>query len=148
VATYDKELMIIEVPNFKPVAATKIPKKMGSVADLMYKTRQTRLALQKQVDALQAQETLLKNHVINNLPKSNATGTSGQIGCVKSVPKSKYVVEDWEKVYRYIKRHNAFEMLQKQLGQKAVEERALAAGKRGLPGIGLSGYTDVSLTKA
>lgn len=139
--------MLIELPNFKPIAASRIPKRMGTVADLYYKTKQTRLALQKQVDLLKEQEKHLRDHVINTLPKSNATGVSGSLANVRTIPKTTLQAVDWEKVYKYIKRHDAFEMLQKRLSDKAVQERMDAARGHKLPGIIENGYVDVSLTK-
>jgi len=140
-------LMLIELPTFKPILATKIPKRIGTVPDLLYKTKQTRLALQKVVDLLKVQEQTLKDYAINTIPKSKSTGVSGAIANIRIVPKTALRATDWEKVYKFIKANDAFEMLQKRLSDKACEERLDARGKRGLPGIEEYPYVDISLTK-
>lgn len=139
--------LLITVPTFKAMAKTKMPKRVGSVADLLYSTRQTRLALQKVVEELQKQETALKNHVIERLPVSDATGAAGKIARVQVIPKTTVQVEDWDKFYAYVRRNNAFELLQRRLSATNVRERLEHAGKRGLPGVKEEGYKDISLTK-
>ena len=62
----------------------KFPKKIGTCADKLYKLRQDRLAQQKIVDALQEEESALKTHIINTLPKSEASGVSGKLARVTS----------------------------------------------------------------
>ena len=144
-ANEDSSLIIVDLPSIKPL---RIPKRIGGAVDLYYKTKATRLALEKQVEALRKQEQALKDHCINTIPKSNATGVSGAIGRARIVPKEKPRVDDWVKVYRYIRRHDAFDMLQRRLSEKAVEERMEHARGHKLPGISMFPYVDVSLTKA
>lgn len=79
------------------------PKTLAECGDQLYRTREQRLALQKNVDELQAQETFLRDHLINNLPKSNATGVAGKLVRVAIETKTVYQAEDWDAVRAYIK---------------------------------------------
>lgn len=122
----------------------KWPKSMGACADRLYDLREQRLAAQRVADALEAQEKDLKEHIINNLPKSD-TGAAGKHHRVQVVTKDVPRVDDWEKFYGYVKRFGAFDLLQRRLNVKAYEER-LEDGKK-VAGVGSFKAVTVSLTK-
>jgi hypothetical protein len=122
-----------------------LPKQPAACADLLYTTREQRLALQKQVDELKALETRLKEFFIDTLPKSQATGVAGKLARVTVVQKTSPIVEDWEAFYAYVKKNNAFELMQKRLSDTAVKER-WEDGKT-IPGVTVNHYVDVSLNK-
>lgn len=114
------------------------PKTLAQAADQYYSTREQRLALQRQVDELQAQETALKDHLIDKLPLSSATGIAGKLVRVAVVSKTVYNVEDWDAVRGYIKANAAknpgvWGLMNKTLNQKTVGEM-WEAGKK-VPGV-------------
>ena len=116
----------------------KMPKTLAACADAYYTTMQERLALQKKVDALKAQETAIAEHLIQNLPKSDATGVSGKAARVFITMKTRAQVTNWDKFYGYIlksanKDPGAWSLLQKRVGEEAVNE-IWAAGKK-IPGV-------------
>lgn len=111
----------------------KIPAKLGAVADLLYKTKQKRLALQKQVEELEQQERDLREHIIKELPKSEASGVAGSVARVTVQNKEVLQVEDWSSFYAYVHKHKAYELLQKRLSNGAIEER-VAEGEK-IPGV-------------
>lgn len=78
------------------------PKNLAVCADQLYNTRNHRLSLQKEVDALAAQETTLREHLINNLPKSQATGVAGKLVRVSIETKTVGTVQDWDALRAYI----------------------------------------------
>lgn len=104
-----------------------LPKSLALAADELYKTREARLAKQKEVDALQARETELSEHLILNLPKSDATGVAGKTCRVSVVSKTIVTVTDWAAYYGYIakeskKNPGVWSLLQKRVGEAAVKE--------------------------
>lgn len=114
------------------------PKTLAECGDQLYSTREQRLALQKQVDELQAQETFLRDHLINNLPKSNATGVAGKLVRVAIETKTVYTAKDWDAVRLYIKGHatknpGVWGLMNKALNQATVKEM-YEAGKK-IPGV-------------
>lgn len=111
----------------------QIPKALGAAADLLYDIRQQRLEAQRVVDALQAQETEVKEHIINTLPKSQAEGVTGKKCRVTIVTKPVPQVQDWDAFYAYVKKHGAFDLLQRRLTETAVRERWEANQK--VPGV-------------
>lgn len=122
-----------------------IPKQLAQCADLLYETREARLALQKDVDALEDQEKQLREHIINNLPKSQATGVAGKVARATIVMKIVPQVQDWDKFYAHIKKTGDFELMQKRIGTKAIEERW--ENKKKVPGVEPFNAVTVSLNK-
>ena len=132
------------IPKEVP-AGLKIPKTLAGVADLFYEIKQQRLAADKVADALKKQETFLSEYMIANVPKSQAGGVVGKLVVITLETDFKPTVEDWPALYAYVKRNNAFELLQRRLGDGAVAER-WAAGKT-IPGVGKFTYTKLSVKK-
>lgn len=136
----------------------KAPKTLGLAADALFDTRQKRLALAKEVERLQELETAYKNHLIDNLPKSDANGVAGKVCRVSVVKKDVPRAEDWSKIYANIvadyQKHakkkdgmqdGAFALLQRRLGEGAVKE-AWDAGKV-VDGVGKFTVVDLSVNK-
>lgn len=100
----------------------KLPKSLGACVDLYYDTRQKRLAENKVVEAIKADENFIANHIIDNVPK----GDSGAIGArYKGVVKTDdmFQVEDWQAFYKWIKANDAFDVLNRAINQAALGER-------------------------
>ena len=126
-------------------AKFKVPKALGACADLMYQLKQDRLELQRQVEVLAERESILRNHLIENLPKSQAEGITGKLARATITKDIQPRVENWDLVYKYIKKTGSFELLQRRLSTAAVQER-WDLGKE-LPGIGTFTVVKVSLNK-
>ena len=101
----------------------KPPKALGTCADKLYEIRQQRLAAQKVVEKLTEQETALKEHIIQTLPKSESSGITGKVARVTIVKKIIPQVADWDKLYKHISRTKSFELLQRRVSDTAVKER-------------------------
>lgn len=124
--------------------AIKLPKSIGACADKLYEVRQKRLEMQRLVDELAYEESFIKNHIIDTLPKSD-TGASGKIARVSVVTKQVPQVKDWDQLYKYIKRTGQFDLIQRRLSPTAVRDR-WDDGKK-IPGVESFGAVSVSLTK-
>lgn len=125
----------------KPI---KLPKTMGACADLLYETRQKRLEAQKIVEQLAKDEAAIREHIINNLPKSD-TGASGKKARVSVTTKQVPQVKDWDKLWAHIKKTGQFDLMQRRLSDSAVKER-WEAGKQ-VPGVDAFGAVTVSINK-
>ena len=101
----------------------KFPKQLGSCADKLYELRQKRLEQQKVVDAIEAEEKALKEHIINTLPKSEASGVAGKLARVTVVTNEVPQVEDWDAFYKHVKKTGQFDLLQRRLTDVAIKER-------------------------
>ena len=122
----------------------KIPKTMGACADLLFETRNKRLAAQKVVEELETNERMLKEHIINNLPKTD-TGASGKLARVSVVTKAVPQVKDWTKFYAFVKKTGSFDLMQKRLSDAAVRERW--ENGKAVPGIEAFNVVTVSMNK-
>lgn len=123
----------------------KFPKALGACADKLFELRNKRLAMQKDVDAVAAEETALKNHIIENLPKSEASGVAGKLARVTVVTKQIPQVKDWDAFYKYVKKTGSFDLMQKRLTDAAIKER-WEAGKE-IPGVEHFNAVSVSINK-
>ena len=123
----------------------KFPKAMGACADLLFKTREKRLEAQKVVDAIEAEEKALKEHIIQNLPKSEASGVAGKVARVTVVTKVIPQVKDWDVFYKFIKKTDSFDLLQRRLTDTAIRER-WEDGKT-IPGVESFNAVTVSINK-
>jgi len=123
----------------------KFPKTLGTCADKLFELRNKRLSEQKKVDEIQAEESALKNYIIENLPKSEASGIAGKLARVTIVTKHIPQVQDWDAFYKYVKRTNSFDLMQRRLTESAIKER-WELGKE-IPGVGHFNVVTVAINK-
>jgi len=123
----------------------EVPKKFGACADLLFKTREVRLEMQKKVDELEKRESAIKNYIINTLPKSEASGVAGKYARVGINVKTVPVFEDSDLFWRKFNPKRDFDLVQKRLSREAVEAR-WEAGKE-VPGVGKFDVVTVSINK-
>ena len=131
----------------KPI---KLPKTLAGCADRLYEVRQLRLAKQREVEAFEKEESALREHLIQNLPKSQASGIAGKTARASIANKVVVQVTNWDEVYGYIvknfkKNPGVFALLQKRVGEAAVKE-IWEAGKK-VPGTQPLEVPTVSLNK-
>ena len=105
------------------VATIKIPRTMGACADLLYNLRTQRLELEHEVADMKANEAALRTHIINTLPISDATGVKGKVAQVSLSLKDHVTARDWSKTWAYIKKNNAFDLVQRRINEAAVKAR-------------------------
>jgi len=125
------------------------PKTLAACADLLYKTREERYAANKVVEALKEKEAILREHIIDNLPKSQATGITGKTAMATIEKTSVWKSTDWDKTFDYIvknRKKGAFAILQKRLSETALNEIVAHTGKP-VPGAELLTVLTVSCTK-
>lgn len=123
----------------------KFPKTMGACADRLYELKAKKAEAKRVTDAIEEEEKALKAHIIETLPKSEASGIAGKVARVKIEEKEVPQVKDWDAFYKYVKRTNSFDMMQRRLTDTAVMAR-IDAGKP-LPGVEMFKYKSISLTK-
>ena len=126
--------------------AIKFPKSLAVCADKYYELRQQRLKMQKEVDALAEMESAYKNHLIDNVPKSKATGVQGRIANATIVTNEKPRVEDPEAFRKYMNRTKRFDLANKLQPSAPAIREMWEAGKT-IPGIEKFNLVTVSLTK-
>jgi len=148
VAALLKEPAAKKAPAAK--GSSKLPKSMAECADMLYTIRQDRYAQNKVVEELKAKEALLVEHLIQNLPKSAATGIAGKVARATVASKTIPQAQDWDKIQAYIlangkKNPGVFSLLQRRLGEATVKEM-WDAGKS-IPGVEPFEVKTISLNK-
>jgi hypothetical protein len=126
----------------------KIPKNLGEIPDLLHDLIDERLALQRQAEEIGKREQMLKDHLINTLPASDAFGITGKFFTAKIETKRKAVAKDWDLIYGYIIKNakkGGFALLNRAINQAATTE-LWDAGKE-VPGVEAFNVKTVSLTK-
>lgn len=96
---------------------------VSELVDKFILKKAERLQADKKAAALKAEEDAFKKQLIGIALESKARSLGGSVGSVNWHRKQKPTVENWEQLYAYIKQYDAFELLQRRIGEKAVEER-------------------------
>lgn len=122
-----------------------IPKSLAQAADMLYKVRAERLRIQHSTEDLQKQEAVLRDHIINNLPKSQAGGIAGKVCRVEIVTKRIPKVADMKKLVAYAKRKGNEDLLSVSMNAAAVKARWEA--KKEVPGVETFNAVSLSIHK-
>lgn len=123
----------------------KLPRTIGACADLLYETKEKRLALAREVAALEELEKRLKEKIINELPVSEASGVAGKLARVTINKKSTWRATDWAEIWKYAKKNDAHDIFQRRLSDEAINLR-IEAGEK-IKGLELFHYKSVSINK-
>jgi len=118
---------------------------MGRCADLYHDVRELRLAMAKEVEAVEEFEREIKQHIIDNLSKSDDTGAAGLRYRAQIITKVKPTVEDWPALQAHVRSTGDFDLFQKRISDKAVADRWSDSVE--IPGVGRFNAVDVSVTK-
>ena len=114
-------------------------------ADLLYRTTEMRLALGRRVKRLEELESALEAYFVETLPQSDSTGVAGLAARVQILPNYVPTVRDWDALYAYVKKNNAFDLLQRRLSKEAVRERLDA--RKQVPGVEMFNAKRVSCVR-
>lgn len=136
-------------PPEKPVKGEKkikLPTKLAAVADLLWSTRQERLAMAKKLDELKRVERSCEDLLINKLPKDDATGVAGSLARATIEVDAVPIIVDEKKLMAYVNKTGETDLLQKpKLSSTAVRLRW--DNKKSVPGVGVFNAVKVHLNK-
>lgn len=102
--------------------------------------------MRQKFNALDEFSKKLKAYLLQELEDAGLESAGGKVGQISINEKKIATVEDWDKFYKYIKRTDGFDMLNRAINQKAIAERLDAKKKVG--GIDTFDKKTLSLTKA
>lgn len=122
-----------------------MPPSIGLRADEYHDVREVRLMMEKEVEGVKARENELRESIIADLSKSADTGAAGLRYRAQIVMEAKPKIEDWAKLCKFVAEQGRFELLQKRLGEKAVEE--IWDAGYAVPGVEKMRVPEVSITK-
>ncbi len=96
--------------------------KLGKDIDKYLKLKAKITAANKAVKELESKASEMQSNLIELLEDRRLETFGTSIGSVKLQKKDTCIVKDWPKFYKYIIKNNAFELLQKRVGQTAYVE--------------------------
>ena len=124
-------------------------KKIGSLIDMLYTKRAERIALQKKYEAeiekLKAGETEVEEYIIDNFDTQAIGKASGEIATASVLLSIHPSVKDWPAVWSFIKKNDAWDLMEKRIAKVAFRERLDA--KQTIPGVEIFQKKTLSLTK-
>lgn len=136
-------------------ALPKLPKTLAQCADRLYQVREARLSEERHAKVYKEEEGLLRERLINELPKSAASGIAGKVARATIVTKTIQQPDDWKLIYDWVideaikhrrkktgLEHSVFDLFQRTLVQSALEERL----ERGETIPGLKGFKVVTVS--
>ena len=129
----------------KTASPIKLPKTLAGMADRLYELKDLKRDAQAVVDKIDAEKSAIEQYLIDNLPKSDASGVAGKLARVTIVVKNKPSVEDWDAFWAKFDKKKDRDLLQKRLSEPAVEAR-WEAGKE-VPGVVVFPKPTISLNK-
>jgi len=106
---------------------------LAAVIDLYHLQRQHRLDLARQTEAAEKEERLLKGEIFERMQAEGLSSAGGKLLRVTLETEYEPTVTDYDKFYKFIKKHDAFELLQRRVSAAAVKER-WADGEQ-VPGV-------------
>ena len=107
---------------------------IGELIDAMYRVRQKRLEVQKKVDDLKAKQNQIEGMLMDALTKQNTRKGEGSLASASISTAINPVVNDWDKLNRFILRHKELALFQKRLSAPRFRE-LLEEHPRGIPGL-------------
>lgn len=118
---------------------------VATLVDIYIKLREERLGLERQADAIKEQEQEHKAKIMAALQESGASAVAGKTHRITLRSKHVPTVQDWRLFYDYIKKFDAFELLQRRLSAPAVQEYWEAGDA--IDGVMAMEVVDVSINK-
>lgn len=111
----------------------------GEIADSRYDLEQRLKAANAEVKRLEGLRVELDEIVRDAAAKLKGTGFAGKLGTITIVRENKLTIDTenggWDKYYAYIKKTGSFDLLQKRIGEKALQDRVEAGVKMETLGV-------------
>lgn len=138
------DALLRELAPKSVLARFKAAKTPAARADLLFTLSATEWkALKKSFDEMDNFLGKLEQWFIQEF-RDSQTGVTGKVGRVEVKNKEIATVEDWSKFYKYIQKKGEFDLLNKAVNQKAVQERW--EQKKQIAGVGKLVKKVISLT--
>lgn len=101
----------------------KDPKRLAKLAEAGLKLRLARKEKEAEAAALKKEQDELEAHLINTFGVADLREVKTKLGVVTLAEKDVPRATDWDAIWQYIIKHDARDLLQKRLGEKACQER-------------------------
>lgn len=92
------------------------------LAKVFVKIRERRLELEKQVEALKEQQDLVASQMLELCKSQGATSIKTAHGTISKRTNKRYWTGDWESFCNFVKKHDAFALLQQRINNTNMEQ--------------------------
>ena len=110
-------------------------KKLGTMIDQLYKLKQEFAVHEAKGSAIKKKIDVKIDDIFKTFKKADIDGAKGGTAIVALTRRDIAVVNSWPKLYSYIGKNKAYELLQKRISITAIHDR-LDDGKK-VPGVAL-----------
>ena len=117
-------------------------KELSKLCDQWWKLRAKRLEADKKAAELKALESEVKRQIIDVMQQSGVHSVGGKLVAVEFREKQQASVKDWNEVYEYVRKHKAWDLIQRRINSAAVLERV--ADNKTVPGTEIVPVYDIS----
>ena len=125
------------------------PKQLGICIDMLYAARAIRLAREKEIEQLKADEKALGDHIMNTFAKSELDGAKGRVAvaAIKQVRTVKLIEgpQSWLDFWQWARKDKLGIYVQRRPGVESIREQ-IESGVQ-VPGVELMTVVSLSLTK-
>ncbi len=133
-------------PGRKKAPVRKPPANTGTLIDKVIDLRAKRLALEKSVDKLKSEEASIKDKIVSGLLKQGLERATGKKGTLSYKTVAVGHVNDWDAFYKYVKRTNSFELLERRIAQSVLREVVTDKRRKNPDGVQIGSVVKVNLT--
>ena len=123
----------------------EFPDDLGTCIDKYYQLRAQRLNLEKEVKERKRTEKAYMEHIVAQLRSINMENGGGRVANASIKEVEVPTPKDWPAIWEFVEENNAWDLLQKRLSGKAVQERW--DQEIVIPGIDTFTKVSLSLTK-
>lgn len=109
------------------------PKTLGACIDALYTLREERRVIEAKAKLVHEKEAELEKHLLDTFSKTDLDGAKGKKATAGVSRNTVPSVKDWDKLYAYVKKTGAWDMLQRRVSATAYRERLDA--KKVVPGV-------------
>lgn len=140
-------MSVMDWCNDKPAKGDAMPEVLGQVADEFKRVSSIRMTLQKEMEAVKARESELRDYLIDNIDADNSKGVIGlhYQATIKVDQRPRMDPTQWNEFHEWVAENGRFDLLQKRLSDTAVME-LINQGEE-LPGIDKMNVKSVSIRK-
>jgi hypothetical protein len=94
----------------------------GKLAKVYVKIREKRLALEKEVQALQEQQDMISAELLDLCKEQDVQTMKTEFGTISRRTTKNYWTSDWHEMYSFIKEHDAFALLQQRINNTNMKQ--------------------------
>lgn len=112
-----------------------MPKTLGELVDDLHDKREELRDVQREEKRIRAEKEEIELKIAEACKEQGLDQVRGELATATFKTTKVPTVRDWDKVYRYVKQHSAFYLLERRMSVTAWREEVEARKGKALPGV-------------